>query len=61
MNSVEKNNELLESLRRIVGSRYVLENSYDLAAYIEEPRGYFDSDADAVVLPDTAEQVAAIV
>ena len=57
-----KNNiELLESLRQIVGSRYVLENSDDLAAYIEEPRGYFDSDADAVVLPDTAEQAAAIV
>ena len=48
------NIELLESLRQIVGSRYVLENSDDLAAYIEEPRGYFDSDAYAVVLPDTA-------
>ena len=35
-----KNNiELLESLRQIVGSRYVLEKSDDLAAYIEEPRG----------------------
>ena len=56
-----RNMELLESLRQIVGSRYVLENSYDLSAYVEEPRGYFDSDADAVVLPDTAEQVAAIV
>ena len=61
MNSVEKNSELLESLRQIVGSRYVLEDSDDLAAYIEEPRGYFDSDADAVVLPNTVEQVAAIV
>ena len=57
----KKNNELLESLRQIVRRRFVLENSYDLAAYIEEPRGIFDSDADAVVLPDTAEQVAAIV
>ena len=57
-----KNNiQLLESLRQIVGSRYVLENSDDLAAYIEEPRGYLDSDTDAVVLPDTAEQAAAIV
>ena len=53
--------ELLESLRQIVGGPYVLENSNDISGYIEEPRGYFDSDADAVVLPDTAEQVAAIV
>jgi D-lactate dehydrogenase (cytochrome) len=61
MTSGKKHIELLESLRQIVGSQYVLENTDDLAAYIEEPRGYFSSDADAVVLPDTAEQVAAIV
>jgi D-lactate dehydrogenase (cytochrome) len=61
MSSAKNNIDLLERLRQIVGSRYVLEKSYDLAAYIDEPRGYFDSDADAVVLPGTAEQVATIV
>jgi D-lactate dehydrogenase (cytochrome) len=61
MTAGKKNIELLESLRQIVGSRYVIENSYDLAQYIEEPRGYFDSNTDAVVLPDTTEQVSTIV
>ena len=57
----ESNSALLENLRQIVGSQYVLETESDLAAYIEEPRGYFDSRTDAAVFPATAAEVAAIV
>ena len=57
----ESENALLENLRQIVGSQYVLETESDLAAYIKEPRGYFASRTDAAVFPATAAEVAAIV
>jgi len=57
----ENKNAFLENLRRIVGSQYVLETKSDLAAYIEEPRGYFDSRTDAAVFPATTAEVVAIV
>jgi D-lactate dehydrogenase (cytochrome) len=52
---------LLERLSRIVGPSHLLTGPGDMAAYLAEERGSYQSQALAVARPATAEEVAAVV
>ena len=52
---------ILEQLKRLVGSRYVLTQEAEKAVYLVDGRGEFDSQADAVVLPANTDEISAVV
>ena len=52
---------LLKTLKQIVGVKYVVEDSLELAPYIEDARGDYESHTFALVCPSTTEEVAAVV
>jgi FAD/FMN-containing dehydrogenase len=52
--------DFLESLRAIVGERYVLTQESDTAPYLVEERGLYRGTTRAVVRPGTAEEVARV-
>ena len=53
--------ELLTALRAALGASHVLTDDEDMAAYCEDWRGRYRGSAAAVLLPGTAEEVAAVV
>ncbi|MBO67261.1 MAG: hydroxyacid dehydrogenase [Acidiferrobacteraceae bacterium] len=52
---------ILEQLKNLVGSRYLLTEETQKAAYLVEGRGDFESQADAVVLPANTDEVSGVV
>lgn len=52
---------LIDRLKKIVGESACATVPADMAAYLEEQRGYFESRAAAVVRPGTVEEVAEVV
>jgi FAD/FMN-containing dehydrogenase len=60
MNDIPTSESLRESLGRIVGARHVLTDPDDVAPYCVEPRELYRGATQAVVLPGSTEEVAAI-
>jgi D-lactate dehydrogenase (cytochrome) len=52
--------ELIEKFRKIVGDRYALTDSADIAPYVTEERDLFHGRSPLVLRPATTEQVSAI-
>ncbi|MEC8963089.1 MAG: FAD-binding oxidoreductase, partial [Pseudomonadota bacterium] len=51
----------LSDISRIVGAKYVLSEADVMAEYLEERRGNYTGEADAVVLPANSAEVASVV
>ncbi|MBL10599.1 MAG: hydroxyacid dehydrogenase [Acidiferrobacteraceae bacterium] len=51
----------IESLKSIVGSKFVIEDQTQLSSFIEEARGDFKSETRALIFPKSTEETAAIV
>src|SRR3974390_3424597 len=54
-------NDLLASLRDVVGERQVFTAAADMSAYVNDWRGRYQGDALCVVRPGTTEEVARVV
>lgn len=52
---------IIKELSEILGERYVVSGDLEKAEYLEERRGNYESEGDAIVLPDSTEEVAAVV
>ena len=51
----------LSDISEIVGSKYVLNETDAMAEYLEERRGNYAGEADAVILPANSTEVASVV
>ena len=51
----------VEDLRRIVGAPHVLDRAEDMAPFLVDWRKRYFGQAQAVVLPSSADQVAAVI
>lgn len=61
MTTIESSASILAALSRIVGERYVLTEPGAMTPFLEEQRGTFHGEAQAVVMPASAEECAEIV
>ena len=57
----ECSSDLINSLRESVGSQYVFTDAQDIAPYVEDWRGRYRGEVQAVVLPADTDQVSAVV